>query len=80
MSAAPANSNQTGGLAHRIAGRPLTAALAALGTVVTLLGTGLSLIGLCCGGALIAAGGARPPPAPPRAPPGHGCSSRQEPP
>lgn len=45
MSTAPTNSNQTGGLARRIAGRLLTATLAALGTVVTLLGAGLSLIG-----------------------------------
>ncbi|MGW1888210.1 hypothetical protein [Streptomyces sp. NPDC001970] len=56
MSTAPTLPDRPPVLARRIASRMLAATLTALGTLTALLGAGLSLIGLCCGGALVAAG------------------------
>lgn len=46
------------GWARRAAGYAVAAVLGGLGALSTLLGAGLSLIGLCCGGAVLAGGAA----------------------
>ncbi|MFF0449959.1 hypothetical protein ACFYT4_26730 [Streptomyces sp. NPDC004609] len=60
MSTAPTLPDRPPVLARRIAGRILAATLTVLGTVTALLGAGLSLIGLHCGGAQVAAGAGTP--------------------
>jgi len=46
------------GWARRAAGYAVAAVLGGLGALSTLLGMGLSLVGLCCGGAALAGGAA----------------------
>jgi hypothetical protein len=46
------------GWARRAAGYSVAAGLGGLGALSTLLGAGLSLVGLCCGGAVLAGGAA----------------------
>jgi hypothetical protein len=45
-------------LLRRVAGAALAAVLAGFGAIGALLGAGLSLVGLCCGGPALAAAGA----------------------
>jgi len=57
-SAPPLRSARRGGVLRRAAWWALAVVLAGLGGLGALLGAGLSLIGLCCGGPALAVGGA----------------------
>lgn len=55
---APRPARRRSGLLRQVAGAALAAVLAGFGAIGALLGAGLSLVGLCCGGPALAVGAA----------------------